>query len=249
MMNPTKLLLLLPAALFFLQSCKTEKDNYDTDLGYGYMALEVGKYIVYEVDSTIYDPTGDSLIAYSKTYFKEEIIDTLLDNNENVLYRTERFERKELGAPWQVTKVFTQSIQDNQGIVTEDNLRFVKMGFPVRANNSWNGLVHFDPSLTVTVAGESIEMFKGWDYRIENADEAETIGAFQFENVMTLREADNDNLIELRVSREKYAKGVGLVYRERWILDTQCIEGCEGMAWEEKAEKGFITKQVIIDHN
>ncbi len=248
-MYPLKSLLFFIVVLFFFQSCKTEKDTFNTDLGHDYLALEVGKYITYEVDSTIFDPTGDSLIAYSKTYFKEEIVDTLHDNNEHVLYRTERYERRELGASWQVTKVFTQSIQDNQGIVTEDNLRFIKMGFPVRENNSWDGLVHFDPSLIVIVAGESLQMFKGWDYRIESVDEAESVGAFPFENVMTLREADNENLIELRVSREKYAKGIGLVYRERWILDTQCIDGCTGMTWEEKAEKGFILRQTIIDHN
>ncbi len=230
-------------------ACKTEEDKYSTDLDHDYMALEVGKYIIYEVDSTIFDPTGDSLIAYSTTFFKEEIVDTIHDNNGLPLYKTERYKRKLVSDPWQVTKVFTQAIDGTQGIVTEDNLRFIKMAFPIRVNNSWNGLVHFNPSLIVTVAGESIQMFKGWNYRILSVDEPETVGDFQLENVMTLREADDENLIEKRFSHEKYARGIGLVFRERWILDTQCIEGCEGMTWEEKAEKGFIMRQTMIDHN
>jgi hypothetical protein len=67
--------------------------------------------------------------------------------------------------------------------------------------------------------------------------------------VLTVREADSENLIELRRSRVKYAKGIGLVYRELWVLDTQCIEQCDGKPWEEKAEKGFILSQTITAHN
>jgi hypothetical protein len=67
--------------------------------------------------------------------------------------------------------------------------------------------------------------------------------------VVTVQNADSENLIELRLAHEKYARGVGLVYRELWILDTQCIEDCIGMTWEQKAEKGFILKQTLIDHN
>ena len=235
------------AALF--PACKTEEDDFEQDYGYEYFPLEIGKFIVYEVDSTIFDPTADTMVFSTKTFVKEEIVDTLLDNLGNVLYRTERSQRKAEGQPWQIQKVLTQSIQANQAIRTEDNLRFIKLAFPLRQNNGWDGLVHIDPGLIVIVAGESIEAFKGWDYRIESVGEPDTVGLFQLNEVATLREADSENLIELRVSREKYAKGIGLVYREQWILDTQCIDDCIGQTWEEKAEKGFILKQTIISHN
>ncbi|MCC6724075.1 MAG: hypothetical protein IT258_06155, partial [Saprospiraceae bacterium] len=104
-------------------------------------------------------------------------------------------------------------------------------------------------SLIVTVAGESIEMFKGWDYRILQAGEAASFGALQFDETATVEESDSENLIELRRSMSTYAKGIGLVYRELWILDTQCLENCVGQSWEEKAEKGFILKQTITNYN
>ncbi|HFA50016.1 MAG TPA: hypothetical protein ENJ95_13490 [Bacteroidetes bacterium] len=283
--------------MVLMQSCKTEEDTYSPDFGFDYLELRVGKYIVYEVDSTIYDPTGDTSVFFSKTFFKEEITDTLLDNNGEILYRTERFERKAEGDPWQVTKVFTQSVQGSQGIITEDNLRFVKMNFPPRKFASWDGTVHFDNSIIVSVAGESLEMFKGWRSRITELGEPDSIGNFVFDNVLTLREADNESNIEYRYSIEKYAKGIGLAYRERWILDTQkcqedcqvfennfndciadcialipsptqadstqcesqcggefldfnlCQENCNALPWDEKAQKGFILKQTIIEFN
>ena len=239
----------ISGSILWLASCETTPDDYQTDLGYEYFPLEVGKFIVYEVDSTIYDPTGDSMVFSSKTLVKEEVVDTLSDNNGETLFKIERYQRSADTLPWLVTKVFTASIQDDKAVQTEDNLRFIKIVFPAKKNATWDGNVHFNSSLIVTVAGESLEMFKDWVYKIESTDEQETIGDLTFGEVLTVQEADNENLIELRRSKVKYSKGIGLIYRELWILDTQCIEQCDGQTWEEKAEKGFILKQQIIAHN
>lgn len=230
-------------------SCKEEADPFQADFGYEYFPLEVGKYLVYEVDSTIYDPTGDTAVFFSKTQVKEEIVDTLSDNLGNLLFKIERFERTADSLPWQVTKVFTATIQNDQAIRTEDNLRFIKMPFPPHDGASWDANIYFDPSVVVTVAGESVEMFKGWSSRILDVGLPDTVGILQFPEVTTIRLADEENLIELRRGFEKYAKGIGLIYRELWILDTQCIEQCVGQTWEEKAEKGFILRQKLVAHN
>ncbi len=233
----------------FLASCEQTPDGFQIEQDEAYFPLAIGKYILYEVDSTIYDPTGGAHVRTSRTLMKEEIVDTLRDNTGNLLYKTERSIRAAEGLPWQVVKVFTASIQGAQAIVTEDNLRFIKMVFPLRRNNSWNGNVYFSPNLIVRVAGESLEMFKDWTYKVEEKDQPLSAGSFTFAEVATIREADSENLIELRRSKSQYAKGIGLIYRELWILDTQCIEACQGQTWEEKAEKGFILKQTILEHN
>lgn len=233
----------------FFAACKETPDDYTTELGLEYYPLEVGKAIEYEMDSTIFDPNGDTTVYRSITLMKEEIVDTLSDNNGNLLYKIERYERAADSLPWQVKKVLTASVQTDQAIRTEDNLRFIKMVFPIEKGSKWNGNIHFNEGLIVTVAGESLEMFKGWAYRTLQVGEPATIGGFQFNETATVEEADNENLIELRRATATYAKGIGLVYRELWILDTQCIDDCIGQPWEEKAEKGFILKQTILKHN
>ena len=230
-------------------ACQKTPDDYQSEEGREYYPLAIGKYWVYEVDSTIYDPNGDTSVYTSKTFAKEAILDTLSDEAGNLLYKFERYERSADTLPWQVVKVFTASVQGQQLIRTEDNLRFIPLTFPLRKNKAWDGHVYFDPSLIVTVAGESLEMFKGWAYKLASVGEPLEVGGLQFPETATVREADNENLIELRTARAVYAKGVGLVYRELWILDTQCIEACDGQAWEEKAEKGFILQQKIISYN
>lgn len=240
-------LFLFAAAIF--AACKETPDDYNPDPGQDYYPLTVGKFVEYQMDSTIFDPNGDTTVYQSTYFLKEEIVDTLTDNNGNLLFRIEQYQRASDTLPWAISKVLTASIQDNQAIRTEDNLRFIKLIFPVKKNKSWDGNVHFQNSQIVTVAGESLEMFKGWGYRIRLADEPATVGNFTFDKTITVEEAENENLIELRRSNAVYAKNIGLVYREVWVLDTQCIDDCIGQPWEEKAEKGFILKQTIINHN
>ncbi|MAT53356.1 MAG: hypothetical protein CMN32_02665 [Saprospirales bacterium] len=232
-----------------LASCKTEQDPFDRDFGFDYYPLEVGKSMIYQMDSTIYDPTGDSMLIHSTSFLKETVVDSFIDLTGTPVYRIEQYHRAADTLPWVINKVVTASITNNQAQRVEDNLRFIKLTFPVRENNSWDGNVFFDSGTKVTVAGETLEMFKSWSYRIIEKDHPESIGAFSFPEVVTVQNADSENLIELRLAHEKYARGVGLVYRELWILDTQCIEDCIGMTWEQKAEKGFILKQTLIDHN
>ena len=43
---------------------------------------------------------------------------------------------------------------------------------------------------------------------------------------------------------EKYAKDIGLIYKEMWILDTQKSESAA--PWEVKAEEGFILKKSLV---
>ena len=70
---------------------------------------------------------------------------------------------------------------------------------------------------------------------------AEKIGTKDYADVLTIQaQSDPKILTEKRYSLEKYAKGVGLVYREIRILDTQKLDA--STAWEKKAQKGFITK-------
>jgi len=89
--------------------------------------------------------------------------------------------------------------------------------------------------------------------------EAEEINGYMFDDVLTVQLADSDSEIEYRYGIEKYARGVGLVYRELWILDTQCKGCCNApdgtipvectiLPWEERADEGFIMIQKYAEY-
>ncbi len=234
-----------------LPSCKPETEEIEVDFGYDYFPLEVGKFIEYDVDSIIYDNVNNAIVVDSISFaMREEIVDTLIDNEGNLAYIVERFEKITTESPWVSKDIWVAQSVDNQGHRVEENLRFIKLTFPVSIETTpWDGNTFIDPNTTISVAGESIVIFKNWLYEYSEVDAFRVINNFQFDSTLTVVQANEENLIELRYSSETYAKGVGLVYKEMKILDTQCITPCTNDTWEEKAEKGFIVRQTVRDFN
>lgn len=238
--------------IFLFQSCGDDVIEDPIEFGYDYFPLEIGKYMIYDVDSTIYDIVGGNNVSVTvnSIQVKEEVTDSFPDNEGRTVFRIERFERNDENEEWRIKDVWTAAITERQAERTEENLRFIKLIFPVSENtNPWDGNRYIDENTVIPVAGESIFIFKNWLYEYREIGTSLNVGPFTFDDVVEVYQADEENFIELRRSYEYYAKGVGLVNRKIWILDTQCIEPCAGQTWEEKAQKGFIVEQTIREYN
>ncbi len=240
--------ILLCISLF---SCKETLIEDNIDFGYDYFPQEVGKYISYEVDSIIYDQISNfTIIDTNSLQVTERFVEEFDDNSGETTYRIERYERKNAGQAWQIKDVWTSKRTNTKAERIEENLRFVKMIFPASVEtNPWNGNAFLDETTIIPIAGESVVIFKNWLYEYVEKDEPYSINGFDFDSTMTVLQANEENLIELRYSEEVYAKNVGLIFKEMKILDTQCISDCAGQTWEQKAEKGFIVRMKVFDHN
>ncbi len=249
------LIITILSLTLLLGGCKEELAE-PTDFKYEYYPLEIGRSWTYRQDSIIFDPDVGMVRRDSTTSFlREDIVDTLRNNSGELLYRVEQFVRMADTLPWQIQKVLTMNRNEQQAVRTIDNLRFVKLIFPPANRQRWDGNASFDEFTKVTLAGENVEMFKGWSYVIANIDTTLQLGDLSFEQVVKVEPSDYQSLIELRSVQEYYAPEVGLVYRELFILDTQCqyccnadFVLCDGLPWVDKAEAGFILRQQLIDY-
>lgn len=249
--------LFVTLVLTFL-ACKptTIPDDFSPDYKFDYFPLEVGLVRHYEVDSVLFrtdDPRFDTIY----TQIQEVITNILENNNGDDVFRIERSERTQDTLPWLITDIFTEQKDGNNIYRKEEDIRQLKLTFPPTAFKTWDGNAEIPYNKTVMVAGENIAMFKNWDYKILSVDEPEEINGQLYDNVLTLQLANhNDSNIEYRYGVEKYARGVGLVYRELWILDTACRACCNAatgelpaecleLPWELRADEGFILKQTI----
>ena len=233
------------------QSCGDDTETAPIEFGYDYFPLEIGKYIEYDVDSIIYGvTTGNNSFRNNSIQLREEVTDSFLDSDGHAVYRIERFERKDDTEEWRINNVWTATVTDRQAERTEEDLRFIKMVFPVSDNTEpWDGNESIDENLSISVEGQGVFVFKHWIYQYDEIGVPLEVNSFSFDDVVTISQADENNFIQLRSSFEQYARGVGLVKREIRILDTQCIYDCAGVPWEEKAEKGFIVRQTVRDFN
>lgn len=247
------LFLLIGIGYLFFQTACEETEVVDLDFNYEFYPLDIGKYWIYDVDSIIYDLSNTAIVIDTNSYqVREEIVDTTRDNEQRLIYVIHHFERQAAGLPWQITEVYTTIRTDEMAERTEHNRRFIKLLFPAKIDQTWNGNRFFNTTENIEVAGETLEMFKGWEYKILSIDDNTSFNGLNFESVMLVQQADDENLIERRFSQERYAKNVGLISRELHILDTQCggnLASCSDLTWEEKAEKGFILSMRLIEYN
>lgn len=234
-----------------LASCEKKVEEFDqAKFGYDYFPLEIGKTWIYQVDSTIYDDEGASVIETS-AQVKEEIVESYQDEVGDTIYRIERFWRSSDTTSWKITDVWVAYSNGSQAFRVEENLKFIKFVFPAHEGIRWDGNIFFDKSSTIiTVSGERLAMFRGWDeHRITSLDVSEEVGGNSYGQVATVLLTDDreENTVERRYALEKYARGVGLIYKENIILDSQ--QSQSSAPWTEKAEKGFILKQTLIEYN
>ena len=224
---------------------------------YAYFPLSIGKYIIWQVDSVVYDfaPAGGISRDSSTTFVQERISDTLRDNTGQLIYEVERYERTHVDSAWVLATVNTAGRNNAQAFKTEQNFKFLKLIFPLDKRSEWDGHIWIDEDREIEINGERMRPFLNWSYEVDSIDVPASIGAFRFDSTLVVTEADDTNIIEKRLARVRYAKHIGLVQREQWILDSQyCNQSpappdCETRPWEIKAERGYILRQTIIGFN
>jgi hypothetical protein len=250
--------LLLPILFFACERIVETLAPNDFD----YYPTEVGKYRVYQIDSIVYDEYNCTV--QTATYQIKEVTETTRTDGEgDVTFIIKRYFRRTSTDAWALYNIWTEKIEDNQLQRVEDNQRIIKMVSPMQEARRWDGIVYIRRDTLVPIRGGSIDMFKDWDdFVCESIGSTfvDTISNIVYTDVAKIVQVDKTNNIERRFSTEVYAKDIGLVYKEMRILDTQCrplgfcsgnsdIGACIGTPWYIKAEKGFILKQSLIEHN
>jgi len=235
-------------------SCR-EPEPFFTDRGEGYYPLEAGRVLEYKVDSVIFDDAGtvNRLDTFS-SFVRERTVDEFIDGEGNTVYRIQREYRKVPDDAWQVTHLWTAASNGYEAIRNEENQRLVKMEFPLYFNRRWSPTKYINTLIQVPVGTETINMYSLWEGEVLSIHQPEHIGDFAFDSVMTCQQADDDNELERRYVREKYARGIGLVFRMDTIVDSRCerigdFGPCIGMPWIKKGEKGYIMRMELISHN
>ena len=182
--------------IFF--SC-SKKEIVTPDNGYDYAGLEVGKYVIYDVDSLTYDDftaTIDTAIYQLKEVVDSKIIDLEGDDAFKII----RYRRDNDTSNWVLIDVWNSKITRTNFQKVEENIRFVKLIFPIKVDKNWNG--------------NAMNNLAEMEYEFTAIDQPETIGGNSLSNVLSVIQEDDPNLISPKYFEEKYAKGVGLVYKK-----------------------------------
>lgn len=238
-----RLIYLFIFILFFAHCKKT--DNIAIDLGYNYYPTEIGFWQEYQVDSVFYsDFTNPISVDTFSFQIKEVIESSFLDLNANENLRIEQY-KKDATSSYQIRHIFSLKASAVNIQKVENDLRYIKMVFPIKENKSWNGNIYLDVKEEPTLNYLNTEKYD-WNYVYTSVHESLQIGNFTFDSCVTVMQIDEENLFEKKYSKEIYAKNVGLVYKELLVLDTQTPPS--SASFLERAENGFILKYTILDY-
>jgi hypothetical protein len=247
---------LLALGLF---SCKKETEQID---GYAYqkerltelLPLQIGKYITYRLDSTVFPNFGRSIEIHS--YQEKNVVDALLtDNLGRPSYRIFRFLRDTAGAEgWIAAGSYFITPTDKTVEVIEDNLREIKLNVPVRQNYSWKGNRYLGPDPYGSFYSFSNDdSMVDWDYAFTDTAGSLKLNGQTINNVVTVSQANESINVpitspsafaSISYSEEKYAKGIGLVYQELTLWEYQ-----PNTSGPSPYYTGFGIKRSMIDHN
>ena len=182
-------------------SCSKENENVEDppNLAYSYAGLNLGSYIIYDVDSHHYNlPFNiDTIIQFQ---IKEEVNAAFTDLEGDEAFKIIRYQRDSVQHPWILIDVWNAKITATNYQKVEENLRLIKLVFPVRENITWNGNVK--------------NVLAPQTYEYVSAHQAEQIGVIAFDSVATVTQFEDVNLVQERLYQEKFAAGVGLVYKK-----------------------------------
>jgi hypothetical protein len=232
MKNYLALLMLIVLSL----SCAKKKiPEPEKLLGLDYYPTNIGKFVEYEVDSTVYTDLPVTLKTYNYR-IKEIITEQFTDNEGKPALKLERYIKFKSttkpydSIPYVIKEVWMLNATNKSIQVNERDLRFTKLIFPIELNAAWNGNA-------LNNLGEQL-------YTYNYVDKTETINNINLEKTLLVTEQDQKNLIELHYSAEKYAKNIGLV--ERTIKHIYSNNVILNVPIENRIETGIIYNQKII---
>jgi hypothetical protein len=236
------LAILLGIVLF---SCTKKKDDsYRENPSKGYFPLSFGKYVVYDVDSILWDDF-QCVKSLHRYQMRHTIVDTFRDDSNRLTYRVDVMIRKQDSLPWENHRVIFVTPTDTRLELVESNLRYIKLVFPISDNVTWQG------NSMIPALDQDYRYLQGWTYQYSNYTEPFNDGFTYFENTVTVSHVDeqqNDpetmpnSYAYKTYSQEVYAFNVGMVYREmtHWVYDPSVGTLCR---------KGYSVVMRAVDHN
>jgi hypothetical protein len=220
-----------------LNSCKKDQILVNTngsDMYQSFLPLEKGKYITYDVDSSIWDDAKCTRIS-QKSQQQYLVADTFRDAQNRLSYAINIFSRLNAAATWKVNDVIYYTPGAEKMEVVQKNIRFMKMVNPVQDGFQWKG------NSLLPADDQDFNYLKGWNYTYQNVLKPFDNGAKTFDKTVTVLETDQvlnnpetqpTAYAYLLQSKAVYAFRVGMVYREYtyWTYDpkpgvTTCRKG------------------------
>jgi len=250
MQHKVSFIAFITAVFCLVNACKkNETDTFDGDYGYSYFPDDSGHFVIYQIDSVIYDDFN-GIVRTSTIYLKESIGEQFIDNLGR---KAKRIVRSYSNVDstiqnWETSNVYYMVRNTLVAERVEENLRYIKMVFPNDDNQKWLGNKYLmsPPPYIIDTSNYSV---RDWKFTISRRDREYLINAARYDSTLTITQIQDSSAIYKTFVKEIYARNVGLIYKENWILTSQdTLKIRLQYPWQDRADRGFIIRQHVIDY-
>jgi hypothetical protein len=194
--------------LLLLAACKPDEEAITADTGFNYVRTTPGDYVIYEVDSIVYDDFNGDTTHYR--YQLKEVIESVFSDNEGrPAQRIERYVKRYndtipySNLPWTLARVWSAQRTATTYERVEENVRYLRLSLPLRQDKRWNGN-------TFNTLGE-------WQYKCTSADAPYSINNLNFDSTAFIVQKADTNRLYYKLYTERYARNTGLI--EKQVVD------------------------------
>ncbi|MBY0434221.1 MAG: hypothetical protein K2U26_08940 [Cyclobacteriaceae bacterium] len=227
---------LLILSLAWIAGCQS-REVRPKITGSEYAPLKKGLFWVYDIiESSIGSEVAQTNLVYE---LKIEVADSLLLSGQ-ITYVLLRSKRDNSSSDWQVLDTWSARKDDFRLVVSEGNVPYVSLAFPLSNGKRWNG----NELNNLGGPDRCTDGNPGCDYyeATQVGKRFEGPGIAYDDAVVIIENNEDDPIVRKDVRNSVYAKGIGLVYRERTVLEYCTIGTCIG---KQIVERGVILKQTI----
>ena len=198
---------ILSVSIWACRKNEVETRTNSVNYYYSYFPIHTGATYIYRLDSQNYNLFKGQYDT-SVTYLKEVIDSPFLDNTGTTAYKVYRWTTKDTSLGWGNERVWTEKRTASEAQRWEENIRYVRLTFPVKANYAWNGNKY----------SANVDTFKEYNYFYQDVHVPYTIAGIKYDSTVLVSEVNYFDALEGHVISERYAAKVGLIYRQ--AMDT-----------------------------
>lgn len=212
-----------------LIGCNETLESIDSEFGYEYYPTEMGDYRIYHTSDIRYNLNGT---IDTTQYLVKELVEELIENVDGTFRLTLGRYSADIGSnDWSKDSLWAVFMDETKVVVSEANIDFIKLVFPVTENTEWDG-----------------NAFNSSDdeiYRVEEMRKNYSYDTLSFENTLTV--VHKDLIDPAKITEDDYrievfATNVGLIHKLKFKINY-----CSTCAENGKIENGFIFEQKLIE--
>ena len=182
--------------LIIISSCKPIVYE-ETNFFYNYYPLQINQEKEFFVTNIVHNSFGKDTITY---FLKEIITDYNINMEGDTVYTVERYWKVDSSLSYEIKDVWTSKKNLSAGYLNEENITYTKLIFPLSLNIYWNG--------------NAFNNLGYQEYSIESLNIPFQLNNVIFDSSLTVIQNYKSNLLEFENSKEIYATGIGLIYKE-----------------------------------